>query len=552
MELRQYWFIVRRWWWLVVLATITAAVAAYFFSIHQLPYYRAETRLRVISAGAGANPGMTYTDVLLTERLSRTYAEMIHSEPVLELAYERIGLNYVPEEDLAEITVQPVRDTQLVDIQVEHPLPKVARDLANALPQVFLEYNRQQQASRYAESKSALEKELAQLDAQIRDLEAKTAELDNRGDDTGTEAERMLLENRLAQYRSSYSTVLAQLEALRLAEANATDTIIVVEPARTPRQPVRPRVLLNTLLAAIVGAMLGLGTAFLIEYLDDTVKSPDDVDAAVGLPTLGMVARYKGAKGAQRPLVTVEHPRSPLSEVYRGIRTNVQFSSVDRPIRTLLVTSAGPVEGKSTTAANLAVVMAQAGKRVVLVDADLRRPVQHKTFDVPNNVGLTGALLMERQLDDVDSLLYQTKVPNLKVLTSGQIPPNPSELLGSQKMRQLMERLLRNHDILIFDVPPALVVTDPMVLAKDMDAVMLVVESGKTRQPALRQTLVNLQNVGANVIGVVINMHSLKRAEHYYYYHYYDEYYSSDGAGPEGSRRHKKRRRRSAKAELPS
>ena len=204
--------------------------------------------------------------------------------------------------------------------------------------------------------------------------------------------------------------------------------------------------------------LLALGIAFLIEYLDDTVKTPDDVSRVTGLSTLGAIARLKESGGPAQ-FISWLRTKSPESEAYRTLRTNIQFSSVDKPIRTLLVTSSGPGEGKSTTAANLAVVMAQTGQRVILVDTDLRRPVLHKVFGVPNNVGADDRAAGRRGCSLAD-YLQPTEIDNLTVLTSGPIPPNPSELLGSHRMAHLIEELAQAADIVIFDSPPVLAVTD--------------------------------------------------------------------------------------------
>ncbi len=543
MELREYWHLFRKRLWLIVLAAIVAGVAAYAFSIRQTPIYQASTRLRV-NQGSSNNPSVTYSDVLLSERLTATYAQMLKAKPILVSAFEEVGLN--PEAALrqASVSVQPVRDTQLIDLQVQHPLPELAAATANALPQVFISFNNRQLTARYQDSKVSLQAELAKLNDEIKGVAADIAEITETSE--GADENRStLLENRLAHYRNSYGGVLSQLEVIRLAEANASDTITVVEPATVPISPISPRLLMNTLLALIVGGMIGLGAAFLIEYLDDTVKTPDDVVRIVGLSTLGVIARRRNSNGERR-VVTVEDPRAPDAEAYRSIRTGIQFSSVDDPIRSLLVTSAGPKEGKSTTAANLAVVMAKTGKRVVLVDADLRKPSQHKFWDLPNTVGLTGALLMEMLPENLDYLLAETDVENLWLITSGQLPPNPSELLGSKKFQVLCERLLHDHDMLILDSPPALAVTDPVILGQALDGVLLVVDAGNTREPALVQVLQELDKVNAHVIGVALNKYKRGRDSGYYYYAY-DRYYGDDSDGNAEGGRTRRRRGRSGR-----
>ena len=522
MELRQYWELLKKWLWLIVLTTVIAAVAAYFFSSRQTPIYRASTRL-LVSQSLASNSSMQYADILAAERLSSTYAQMLTSRRVMRAAIAKTGLEGVVElNDLADaISVQPVRDTQLIDLSVEYPDPDIAADLANALPEVFVEFNSQQQTARYQELKASLQQQLQELSQEIQSTDAKLQELAD-ATDAASKARQAVLEDRLAQYHSTFGNVLAQLENIRLAEANAQDTITVVDEAERPQYPVRPRILMNVFLAALIGGMIGLGAAFLIEYMDDSIKSVDDISRITPLSTLGVIARDKDK---QDGIITIDDPQSPVAEAYRTLRTGIQFAGVDRPIRSLVITSAGPSEGKTTTAANLAAVMAQAGKKVVLIDADLRKPCQHKIWRAPNTVGLTGALLMDEVSDNLDYLLTPTHLENLWLLTSGQLPHNPSELLGSHKLKQLTEQLLKAYDFLIFDSPPALAVTDPVILSREMDGVIIVVDAGTTREPALAHVLSEMEKVKANVLGIVLNRYRHQGALGYYYY---SRYYRSN------------------------
>ena len=545
MELRQYWELLRKWLWLILLTTVIAALAAYFFSSRQTPIYRASTRL-LVSQSVSNSASLQYADILAAERLSSTYAQMLTARPLLKAAIDKAGLTGIVEPDeLADsVSVQPVRDTQLIDLHVEYPDPVIAAKLANALPEVFVEFNNQQQTARYQELKTSLQQQLQELSQEIQDTDAKLQELTD-ATDAESKARQAVLEDRLAQYRSTFGNVLAQLENIRLAEANALDTITVVEQAEVPQHPVRPRVLMNTLLAAIVGGMIGLGAAFLIEYLDDSIKSPDDIARLTSVSTLGVIARGKDEK--ESAIITLADPRSPIAEAYRTIRTGIQFASVDNPVRTIVVTSAGPGEGKSTTTANLAVVMAQAEKKVILIDADLRKPTQHKRWGVPNTVGLTGALLMDELSDNLDYLLAPTSVENLWLLTSGQLPHNPSELLGSHKLQQLTKHLLKDYDILIFDSPPALAVTDPVILSQEMDGVIIVVDAGATREPALVHVLSEMEKAKAHILGFVLNRYS-NRSNAGYYYYYYNRYYREDDSeSPGGGNQGGKKQRRTKK-----
>jgi non-specific protein-tyrosine kinase len=269
--------------------------------------------------------------------------------------------------------------------------------------------------------------------------------------------------------------------------------------------------------------MLAVGFIFLIDYLDDSIKSPQEVMEDTNLSTLGTIALIKGENPEDR-LITAQSPRDPISEAYRVLRTNLNFSAIDGDMSTLLITSSSPGEGKSTTAANLAVVIAQTGKRVILVDADLRRPIQHKIFKATNNQGLTTAILDHNT--PITYHLQKTKYPELQLMTSGPIPPNPAELLNSLRMNQVMEDFHREADIVIFDTPPVLTVADATILAPRTDGTLIVIESGGTKRSALLQAAERLQTTNGHIYGVVINKLNPSRIRGYGYYKYH-YYYSS-------------------------
>lgn len=547
MELLQYWAIIRRWLWLIVLATVLAASAALVVSLRTTPVYKATTQILIQQASNPTNL-TSYSDILTSERLARTYAKLLTTRPVLEQTLLELGLNNpLTADDVKDaVSVQPVRDTTLIELSVEDTEPERAIALANKIPEVFARYNEQVQLGRFQDSKRNLEDQLSRLEEELARTQAQLAAVKQNPD--ADSADLLRLETQLASVQTSYANLLRQYEEIRLAEARSLDTILVSEPALEARR-VRPRTLLNTLLAAVVGAMLGLGAAFLIEYLDDTVKTPDDVARIGDIPVLTGIAQVQEEE--HLPLVAQARSKAPVSEAFRVLRTNIQFASVDAPLRTLLVTSPGPEEGKSFITANLAVVMAQLGRRVIIVDADLRKPRQHKIFNLPNNIGLTSALLAERNTD-ITGHLQATEVPDLFVLTSGPIPPNPSELLGSQRMADVVQILLDQADVLLFDTPPVLAVTDAAVLAKEVGGVLVVGQVGVTRQPALHQSMVELQRVGARILGVVLNGLPPRGSRYYSYYyyqsysytHYYDYYRDDEGeVSPNGRRALRKRRK---------
>jgi capsular exopolysaccharide synthesis family protein len=278
--------------------------------------------------------------------------------------------------------------------------------------------------------------------------------------------------------------------------------------------PIGPKLAQNVALATLVGLIVSLLVAFLLEVIDDTLKSSDDVRRVTGMPVLGAVTAIRGA-GYPAKLVAVHNSASRAAEAFRILRTNLQFSATEKPFRTLMVTSTRPREGKSVTTANLSAVIAQAGHRTLLIDCDLRRPTQDKIFELGNERGLMTLFLDEKaQLGDLAVKIG----PNLSVLTSGPMPPNPAELLDSVRMNRILEQVKSMYDMVVIDVPPVLSVADTSILAAKVDAVIMVVDSGYTRRAHVKRALESLASVGATVLGTVINRLSERSEDAYYYY----------------------------------
>lgn len=342
---------------------------------------------------------------------------------------------------------------------------------------------------------------------------------DNRGVTTVDEQESQgIRAANLALYQQLYSTLLSNYEAVRLARLQNTPNVVQVEKATPPSVAVEPQMVRNVLLGSIIGLLLTGFIAFLIEYLDDTLKTPTDITNVLGLPVVGYVLNESGMeKGEGVPYVST-HPRSPVAEAFRSLRTNLEFASVDSPLKTILITSPGPSEGKTTVATNLAAVMAQANKRVILVEGDLRRPRLHRALGMTNNIGLSE--VFRGQLDIRDVARY-SKVKDVAVITSGSLPPNPAELLGSARMGQILARLVESASVVIIDSPPFLV-ADASVLAAKVDGVLLVIQPGRTQAEAAKAMLAQLDRAGARVVGVVLNRIPRKGANYYggYYYQY--------------------------------
>jgi capsular exopolysaccharide synthesis family protein len=349
----------------------------------------------------------------------------------------------------------------------------------------------------------------------------------------GVRLGRSRLERARTLAQETYMALARKLEEAHITAQGNDGVLQVGSLAAVPEEPTGPRRLMNTALAGMVGAMLAGGGVFLFEYLDDTIRRPEDVERSLGVRTLGSIGRLAD----DGEPVTLAEPFSPASEAFRMLSTNVRHAGVGDSVRTLLVTGVGSAGGKTATAANLAVALAQAGLTVILVDADLRRPRQHRLFDLDGQSGLTRSLVEGA----MDGRLQPSRVKRLSILPAGERIPNPPQLLGSQQLRDLLDGLVGRADVVIVDSPPVLPVTDAVILAQAVDGVLLVVDAGETAQDVVRRAAESLQQVGAHLVGVVLNKMPAGRSG---YHHAYREYY--------GNGQEKKRRKRAREAPAPA
>ena len=334
------------------------------------------------------------------------------------------------------------------------------------------------------------------------------------------------LKTTLQLYQQIYISSINSLETLRLSKAQSTPTVMQVETAAKPTTPISPKPVQSALLAAAIGLLATAGFIFLVEFLDDTLKTPDDIKDVLETPVIGFIGELKhNPKQDEESLgvFVAKNPRSPVAEAFRSLRTNLEYSSVDDPARTLLVASSGESEGKSTVAANLAIVEAQSGKKVIIIDADMRRPKVHVQFNKSNRKGLSDVVTGKLRIEDVVKTYDQ--VENLSIITCGTIPPNPSELLGSDRMSQTLKELEEQFDLIIIDTPP-MIVSDAQILSGKVDGVIFVVIPGQTRAIAALRPIEELRRIGSHVMGIVAN--KIPRNRDYYYggYNYYSPYSS--------------------------
>lgn len=317
--------------------------------------------------------------------------------------------------------------------------------------------------------------------------------------------------------RQIYDALLKKIKEQGIIEQSRTVNVMIVEKAETPKSPFKPRKALNLLLGLIVGFFGGIGIAFFIEYLDNTVRSLEDTEAKLGYPVIGIIP-FITSTGNPIETYVLDEPSSAFAESYKAIRTAIILSSAEKPPRRILITSSGPGEGKTVTSINLSVAIAQSGYKVLLIDSDLRKPRIHKVFDLDNSKGLSTYLA---GVSDAD-ILQDSPIGELKIIPSGPIPPNPSELLSSKRMSEILELYSRKYDFIICDSPPVLTVADSLILSKLLDGVILVARADVTTYENAKKCLKSLSNVDAHVLGVSINALDYKKGGYsgYYSYHY--------------------------------
>ncbi len=522
LDLRQYLSLFWHWAWLFILAAIIAGAVSYYLSSRMQPFYESSTTMLVNEAPA--TKATDYNSVLMSKQLTSTYAQMMITDPILNQVIDEVGISNTITELKDWIDVSVIRDTQLVQITVTTSDPKFSAKIANAIVKVFGEQIQAIQIDRFVQSKAALETQLAETDKQIT-LYSNKVEKATAAD------EKERLDVKLTQYRSIYANLLLSYEQIRLAEAQSVSSVVQVETATPNEDPVRPKTFLNTVLAALAGFLLSVIIIVTREALDDTIKTPKDIIQKFQLPVLGVINQHHN--NGNKP-ISLSEPRSPTAEAYRALRTNVNYTSVDKPLKKILITSAEPGEGKSTTISNLAVVLAQNGSRVIIADCDMRHPRLQTYFNLPNRIGMS-TLFSHQEV--VKSVCQPTGLAGLAVVTTGPLPPNPSELMGSKTMQIILNLMSENADIILIDTPPVLAVTDAAALAPSLDGVILVAQPGKTRMSAFRQTLEQLSQVNARVLGVVLN-NVVTRGKSYGY-HYkeyrnytaYQTYYGSNSKG---------------------
>ncbi len=491
MGIKEHMGLLWRWSWAIVLCALLSGAGAWYMTRWISPTYEASARLFVYQAPASSGTS-DYTEILTSNRMVRSYAQALKARPLLEEVIATLDLDMSAAALAQVLTVDIIRETQIMVVTVESAEPQQAADIANQLATLFIAQHYDLTASLYAESRLNLEKRLDDIEAKIDDAQDRLKRLGPvRTFQDQAEYDRVQM--LLWQYRSEYSLTFHSLENVLMAEAQSTDLMHVIEPAIPAQTPSQPRTGFLTLLAAMGGAFLATTTLTVANYLDDRVRTTSQLENLTDQPVLAALPRrrrfFRRARG------------SPSDEVYYTLAAHLTVLSQSPP-RTLLLTGAAPRQGTSTIALNLARELARSGQRVILVDAALRQPVLHQMLGLDNQAGLS--TLLAGTSDALEQALLTTTTDNLWLLPAGPEAPSVALLSNLPLLFNILEELKTRADIVLIDSLDVLSVVDTQLIALHTDAALLVVRSGSATTPALRQACRQLQQVEQPLIGSVL------------------------------------------------
>lgn len=556
MTTEQYWKILLKQWKLVLSCFVLIGIGTYIASKLMTRVYQSTVLVQVVIHSASNSAD--YNSLLASDQLVQTESQLAISDPVLrEVASHYKGLT--ADELAKQVTTTVKLNTQIFEIDVQDPSPVNAAALANDIAATLIKQQIQAAEQDSMRSQQQIQKDLSdtqqQIDAitgKLGQLQAKLAAISQvRKPNSGQQpdpqqvAQQAALQTQISglqtqltslqQHSSQWQTVLAQIQ---FAEVQNAGLLRVVQDAQPSTTPVRPQILLNTGVGLVAGLLLGILFAVLIEQLDTRVRTAEALTQLLGSPILATVWLADASKGE----AAVNPPENSANiESYRILRTNMGFSAMDKPLHSILVTSATPAEGKSTVAANLAIFMAKAGKNTLLIDADLRHPTLHKIFHLsPGKMGLSNIIVALSQLQSVIPLsstqqltplptspsleyyIHAVGIPNLRVMPSGPLPPNPPELLESKPMKRLFASLANSGaEVVIFDTPVLLGLSDTNILASQVDGTLLVVDITRANKKSLKRAMELLTQTGTHVLGCVVNKQRHSRKDTPYTdYHY--------------------------------
>ncbi len=516
LTLAQIVYIVRRWWWLLIVGPAIGAIIGVGLASRAVPAYQADAKLlldRPTSDTSQDSSASAYNNILAAERLTQTFGQLVETRVVLDEALARIGdeADGLTVETLQEdLTVTIVPDTQIIQIEFTGTDPDQAAAVVNAVSEVFIEQAAEVRPDVSNDNTDALQQSIDDIVEDMAMIQDDIAALEASADANTVDVQAQLRDLRtlLGENQSRHAELVEIQQRMTISAAETGVLVKVVDPAVAPDVPVSSNPAFTIFLGILGGLVIAGGIVFVLGYLDNTVKDPGMIQRVTGRSTLGLIP-------------VIDHPErfealtdlgAQPAEAFRTLRTNLQFATHGTVVRSLIVTGAQHGDGTTTTAAYLAMVLAQGGQRVVLVDADLREPSLHRIVGLPNRSGLTDLLLGD-SMEHVDGYLRRTDIADLTVLTSGPLPPNPADLLNSKRMEDLVRHLELRADIVIFDCP-SLQYADALILTGMVSGSLLVVAASQTRSNDLAGAVAALEQSGKPIFGTVLTRARQQRETH--------------------------------------
>ena len=552
MEIEYYFRLLRKWLWLIVAAAFVGAGIGFIQTTRQLPYYSAQATISVGQYIQDPNP--TSAQIFIGQNLVATYQQLVETRDVLQGVVDALKLPMRPEGLRGLITTDVITGTSLITIRVTYDDPILTADIANEVANQLIAHSPTNLTAEQQTQVDLATSQIQSLNTQVTQQRTQKDQLDKQIAASQDQSEIAALKQQeselVTQINQAVSTI-AQFQTTISNLQQRSNAISIVDRAVIPSASGNTGSPFSTLAGGLTGAVLAFGLALALDYFDDKIRTPQIATQVLTLPVLGVIPRFgKGNASYTERLLTQYTSMSVATEAYRRLRTNLVFTADQDNRKVFVVTSAGPGEGKSITAANLSVILAASGMRVLLIDADMRRPTQHKIFSLSNTVGLSTLLFVEpgavneadsygKSVRNLDECLQKTEIPNLKVIACGFVPTNPTEIVGSALMKRWVDafRASSNIDVIVIDTPPSLMFSDSSILAALVNAdVLFVIDSEKTRRNAALQAREQLQQVGATIKGVVLNRFNPHSTGNYYG-EYYVSYYPGETPPKRGWRR---------------
>lgn len=504
--------IARRWWWLLALAPVLGGMTSYYVSDRQPNMYDAEA---VLLVSAGVSSTASLGSVQASQNLTETYREWSTSPTVLAKASNALDYDGGARELDDYVSSSAIKDTLFIKVSAQDQDPERAAEIANTVADQFILDVQDQTQIQNEQVRGQIADQINQTSDSINDLNASIRELETRQPilTTAESAELQALRQERAELESELKQLQDTIRQVDVDLASARTRITVSSPATPPNSPYAPRTTQATAIGAFVGMSLAIGATILLEYLDNTVRNREELARVANAPVLAAITTAPSMKRGGSGLFVLDEPNAASAEAMRLLRANLEFASAPDRLSSLAISSPGPSEGKSTLTANLGVVMANAGLKTVIIDADLRRPTQHRIFGVDNSRGIS--TLLATQNPDWRQGAMALSIQNLVLIPSGPLPPNPSDLLSLERFNTILTDIGEWADVVLIDCTPMLSASDALVVATKSKGTLLVCRAGQTRNDAVRRSVAALEHAHARLTGLVLNRTPSDDIDHY-------------------------------------